>query len=321
MRKATLLDVVRNAVCTHSHPTGLLGAVLHAQCVARALVSGKVPSLAVLEDAIGVASRLPEMIEKDRELTFWRVAFEEDAGDFGEAWTTALSEARGAVSIAAACDGGTGEERYQTIVDGLKLREPARRGSGMLTAVAAAALASSELRAVEAMRIAANTLGTDTDTIGSMAGAILGATVDADPPVDVLDATLVRSDADRVADIAAGRNPVNHQYPDLMRWQAPKTRSDALACSKDGDLVVHGLGRATPPERRGGTSGPRVQVALGEAGITDRPSWSKAESVFPAAIMCVSVVVRCGEATGRVQCKATRHVPRPHWISTRLQTP
>ena len=261
-----LLDVVRNAVCTHSHPTGLLGAVLHAQCVARALVSGKVPSLAVLEDAIGVASRLPEMIEKDRELTFWRVAFEEDAGDFGEAWTTALSEARGAVSIAAACDGGTGEERYQTIVDGLKLREPARRGSGMLTAVAAAALASSELRAVEAMRIAANTLGTDTDTIGSMAGAILGATVDADPPVDVLDAKLIRTDADRLADLAAGGNPMNHQYPDLMRWQAPKTRSDALACSKDGELVVHGLGRATPLKE---------EATLGAQGFTWR--WVRLE--------------------------------------------
>ena len=47
-----------------------MGAVLHAQCVARALVSGKVPLPAVLEDAIGVASRLPEVIERDRELTF-----------------------------------------------------------------------------------------------------------------------------------------------------------------------------------------------------------------------------------------------------------
>ena len=239
-----LLDVVRNAVCTHSHPTGLLGAVLHAQCVARALVSGKVGMHTVLEDAIGVAGRLPEMIGGDRELTFWRVAYEEAAGDFGEAWATALSEARDAVSMAAACDGGTGEERYQTIVDGLKLRDPARRGSGMLTAVAAAALAWCEPRAAEAMCIAANTLGTDTDTIGSMAGAILGATVDTDPPVDVLDVALIRTDAERLGALASGGDPVNHQYPDLMAWQPPKSRADALASSNEGELVVRGLGRA-----------------------------------------------------------------------------
>ena len=115
----------------------------------------------------------------------------------------------------------------------------------MLTAVAAVALAWCEPRAVEAMRIAANTLGTDTDTIATMSGAILGATVETDPPVDVLDAALVRSDADRLADIAVGSDPASHQYPDLMHWLAPKTRSDALACSKDGGLVVRGLGHAT----------------------------------------------------------------------------
>ena len=240
-----LLDVVRNAVCTHSHPTGLLGAVLHAQCVGRALVSGEVAMHTVLEDAIQVASRLPELIASDRELTFWRVAYEEAAGDFGEAWATALSAARDATSMAAACDGGTGEERYRSIVDGLKLRDPARRGSGMLTAVAAAALAWCEPRATEAMRIAANTLGTDTDTIGSMAGAILGATTDADPPVDVLDGDLIRADAGRLADLAIGGAPANHQYPDLMTWHPPKSRADALACARDGDLVVRGLGRAT----------------------------------------------------------------------------
>ena len=222
-----------------------MGAVLHAQCVAHALVCGELPLPADLKDAVRVAARLPEMLETDRELTFWRVAFEEEAGDFGEAWATALAEAGKAVSVAAACSGGTGEERYRTIVDGLRLRDPARRGSGMLTAVAAAALAWCEPRAGEAMCIAANTLGTDTDTIATMSGAILGATLEADPPVDVLDAGVIRKDADRMAEIAAGGHPANHRYPDLMRWVAPRTRADALARSKNGELEVRGLGRGT----------------------------------------------------------------------------
>ena len=78
---------------------------------------------------------------------------------------------------------------------------------------------------MEAMRIAANELGTDTDTIATMAGAILGAATEADPPVEVLDADLFRSEADRLAEIADGGKPPNHAYPDLLHWSAPMIRA------------------------------------------------------------------------------------------------
>ena len=246
-----LLDVVRNAICTHSHATGLMGAVLHAQCVAYSLDSGTVPPPDRLGSMLSVAGRLPEMIDGDRELSFWRVAFEEEAGPFRDAWETALRQAGRAVEIACGCGGARGEERYRAIIDGLELRDTTRRGSGMLTSVAATALAWSEPRAGEAMRIAANTLGTDTDTIATMAGAILGATVDDGPPVDVLDVDLIRCDAERLADVGCGRETTNHRYPDLMHWVAPKTRADALSRSRNGSLVVRGLGSATQLEDRG----------------------------------------------------------------------
>ncbi len=112
---------------------------------------------------------------------------------------------------------------------------PARRGSGMLTALAAVALAWCEPRPAEAMRIAANALGTDTDTIATMAGALLGLTADLGPPVEVLDADLFRSEARRLAQIAAGENPPSHAYPDLLhgshrgpeptRWRRPRMAS------------------------------------------------------------------------------------------------
>ncbi|MYA15321.1 MAG: ADP-ribosylglycohydrolase family protein, partial [Gammaproteobacteria bacterium] len=245
-----LLDVVRNAICTHSHPTGLMGAVLHAQCVAYSLDSGTVPPPDKLGSMLSVAGRLPEMIDGDRELSFWRVAFEEEAGPFRDAWATSLRQAGRAVAIACGCGGARGEERYRTIIDGLELRDATQRGSGMLTSVAAMGLVWSEPHAGEAMRIAANTLGTDTDTIATMAGAILGATVDDSPPVDVLDADLIRCDAERLADIGCGREPTNHPYPDLMHWVAPKTRADVLSRSRNGSLVVRGLGSATQLENR-----------------------------------------------------------------------
>ncbi len=113
----------------------------------------------------------------------------------------------------------------------------------MLTAVAAIALTWWEPRPAEAMRIAANEVGTDTDTIATMAGAIVGAVADADPPVEVIDADLFRAEADRLAAIAAGGySPPSHRYPDLLRWSAPASRADALISSKNGRLRVCGLG-------------------------------------------------------------------------------
>ena len=117
----------------------------------------------------------------------------------------------------------------------------------MLTAVAAVALTRCETRPMEAMRIAANELGTDTDTIATMAGAILGAATEADPPVEVLDADLFRFEAARLAEIAGGGQPPNHAYPDLLHWSAPMIRADALICSKDKRLKVRGLGSVAKP--------------------------------------------------------------------------
>ena len=94
-----LPDVVRNAVCTHSHPTGLMGAVLHALCVAHTMATGHRPSPDDLQTAIGVAERLPEIIESDRELGYWRTAFEKEAGVFSEAWAKAVAEAREAIRL------------------------------------------------------------------------------------------------------------------------------------------------------------------------------------------------------------------------------
>ena len=76
--------------------------------------------------------------------------------------------------------------------------------------------------------IAANELGTDTDTIATMAGAILGGSTKEEPPVKVLDAELFLSEADRLVDLSEGKRPASHSYPDLLHWSPPKTRVDAL---------------------------------------------------------------------------------------------
>lgn len=236
-----LQDVVRNAICTHSHLNGLLGAVMHALALAHTMSSGRIPSPNDMIDAANLAENILQMMEDDFNFRLWRVAFEAEAGAFADGWAQAVSECREAIKGAeAACDMGG----YSELASRLDLRDPSRLGSGVLTAIAAVGLIWSEPRPREAMRIAANELGTDTDTIATMAGAIMGAAADEDPPVEVMDADLFRSEANRLAEIALGGSPKNHGYPDLLHWNAPKTRADSMAQSKDGGLYILGLGRA-----------------------------------------------------------------------------
>ncbi len=240
-----LPDVVRNSVCTHSHPTGLMGAVLHSLCVAYSTATGEVPSPKQLPTLREQTARVPGLVARDDELRYWRAAFQQEESRFDSAWARAWDEVQQSVEHVAACrNGSQGVDGYEAIVQALGLRERERRGSGILTAVAALGLAWCEDRPAEAMRIAANAVGTDTDTIASMAGAILGATADADPPLEVLDGPLIRSEAVRLARIGEGESPASHPYPDLLHWTAPKHRAEALERTKDGGLRVLGLGPA-----------------------------------------------------------------------------
>ncbi len=249
-----LPDVVRNSVCTHSHPIGLLGSVVHALTLAHTMAKRSLPSVDELLAAIETASQLPESLQKDNEMaSYWRGTFEREAGDeFGTVWGFAIEECKEAVKVAdESVSSVNSANRYSSLIERLRLRDPARRGSGLLTAIASVGLLWCESNPERALRIAANELGTDTDTIASMAGALVGATADAEPPTEVLDSKLFRSEADRLTKIAFGEQLHLHQYPDLLRWFPPSRRTDTLARTLDGGLYVRGLGpvrKARDPE-------------------------------------------------------------------------
>ena len=240
-----LPDVVRNSVCSHSHPYALLGAVLHSLALARAMTTGRNPSADDLIEDTRFAANFPELVQGDLEINqFWRAALERDAGGFAERWARTVQECQDAISAISGTANHEGAERYEAMVDRLMLRDPKRRGNGVLTAVAAVGLTWCEPEPERALRIAANVVGTDTDTIATMAGAILGVNAAADPSVAVLDAALFVSEADRMSAIAEGGKPQSHRYPDLLHWSPPKTQADALAKVKEGGFYVAGLGRA-----------------------------------------------------------------------------
>ena len=243
-----LPDVVRNAVCTHSHPTGLMGAVIHAIAVAHALVTGDSPSPEDTADAISIAAEVPTLMANDFEVwNYWRTAFERESGSFPEAWEQSVADSRELLrAVSTNTDDLAGAERYSSIIDTLKLRDARNRGNGIRTAIAAIGLIWCEPCPEEAIQIAANELGTDTDTIATMSGAILGICAESEPPTAVMDAHLLMSEAERLSEIACGGKPPGFRYPDLLHWSAPKTRSDALLSVGEGALWVSGLGSAEP---------------------------------------------------------------------------
>lgn len=245
---AYLLDVARNSICTHAHPVGLVGAVTHALALAHTMTTGELPQPDELTGLLRTANELPALLSNDAQAgQYWLTSWERHAKQpFADTWRRTVDETLAAVTTArdAASSSGRPSERYQAVVDALQLREEQRRGSGQLTAIAAVALAWCERRPADALVLAANTLGTDTDTIATMAGALLGAACSEEPAGDILDRDLITAEADRLTALATGTGAptVGHRYPDLLTWSAPKTQADALVATGGDQLHVLGLG-------------------------------------------------------------------------------
>jgi hypothetical protein len=117
----------------------------------------------------------------------WICAWEEQSGQpLDQALDSALAEGRDMLAQARDSTG------YVELATRLGALDPRTRGSGLSTAVLALALAW--MHAEDPLRgvvLAANLLESDTDTIASMAGALLGAIHTDAPPTPPADADLI----------------------------------------------------------------------------------------------------------------------------------
>ncbi|MEU3935636.1 ADP-ribosylglycohydrolase family protein [Streptomyces sp. NPDC029044] len=242
-------DVVRNAVSTHGHPRGILGAVLHAVLLAHTLDTNEIPGPKQWRPAVDWLERVPDVIAKDDELAYlWLPTWTNAAGtDFQSAALTVADECRTAFEAVDSTTPLT-PEAYAALVERLGGFDGATRGSGTVTTVLAAVLAHAHASSPEAaLLLAANTLGSDTDTIATMAGALLGAVTAAPPPGAVQDADAIDSEARRMWDISRGRQAATFAYPDLLRWSPPKATLDLVGHTPMGPALA-GLGPLTPTD-------------------------------------------------------------------------
>jgi len=244
-----MLDVITDSVCTHGHPRAIVGACFHAATIAYCLRDGVVPGPSRWEEIAGELDDAPSLIEGHRSLgSTWVALWEQETGKrFCDAWRRTVDELRTAIGQVADSVNGADStsEAYRGISARLGLTDKAQRGSGILTPVAAVALAAAAEDAHDAAVVAANEIGTDTDTIATMAGALLGACDAAiEPPEEPLDTDYLLREADRLVAVSRGGTTAGHSYPDILTWTAPQAQADALV-QADDRLLVDGLGEVT----------------------------------------------------------------------------
>lgn len=243
-----LPDVIKNAICTHGHARGILGAAFHALCVAYALQHMSIPGPKEWQDFIDYFNSIPKLIRKDRELNdFWLPTWEQSSGqNIEKLFSGAAGECRKDIELIREMTKDVPECNYPDIVKAIGGMSPQYRGSGTKTAILAAALGwFYKDRPKEAMEVAVNLLGSDTDTIATMSGAILGAAIDEDPPGEICDKAYIKKEASRLYAISHGEKAESFTYPDLLKWNVSSVQSDFVG-TEHGRLAVSGLGYVEP---------------------------------------------------------------------------
>ncbi|WP_278929346.1 ADP-ribosylglycohydrolase family protein [Pseudomonas qingdaonensis] len=247
-----LADVIRNSVCTHGHMRGIAGAVVHALSLAHTLETGRVPGP---EDWLNYAEDIEsihQIIANDNELsTFWLPTWEEKSGrtlisaviDTANEWRQSANNASKLVNMANFSDSAALYAKLITSENGLSKEE---RGSGLKSALFAnvAAFIGKLSGSQETIEMVANLLDSDTDTIATMAGALIGAaSPDARFIGPVQDYVYITDEATRMYEVSQGESAATFNYPDTLYWQAPRAAIDML--TRNGNQTsIEGLGNA-----------------------------------------------------------------------------
>ncbi len=238
-------NVVRNAICTHGHPRGILGAVFHALCLAYALEKNLIPGPDDWKRAIDFFPKVAELVHKDHELSsFWLPVWEERINlSIEHAFEKVEEECLADFDVVQKCILKKSQTAYPDLVEAIGGFDNSMRGSGTKTAMIASALCwmYQDKGPAHALEIAANLLFSDTDTIATMAGAILGVVADNPPEGRLLDLNYIEKEAIRLYRISIGESTESFSYPDLLKWQPPNTQQDAVGLINDS-LALAGLG-------------------------------------------------------------------------------
>lgn len=245
--RTILVSVIRNAISTHGHIRGIAGAMVHAIALARIFRHERFPSPNEWGDFADVIRTIPELVAMDSELSaFWLPTWEKLSGNnIGFATARVADEWVACVKDASLHLIGSPIDAYTRVVKELGGLTDVERGSGLKSALFSlvACWVFREAGPKECIETIANYLGSDTDTIGTMAGALFGALPNQISPDDTIqDRDYLEAEAVRLFEVSQGTSSTDRfPYPDLLYWQAPKTALDCVG-STGGNYELAGFG-------------------------------------------------------------------------------
>ncbi len=241
-----LIAIVRNSICTHGNMRGIAGAAFHGICLRYVRDNGSTPDIDRCEALVEQMSDLPTLVAEDSEMgLFWLPVWQQRSNvTFSEAYNAVRNELIDDLrTLRLLVIDNDKSYAYRAAVHAIGANGSQQRGSATKTSVLAAYLANlyRDESIDSALICAANTLESDTDTIASMCGAMMGM-VTADPPeTDLMDRYYISEQAVRLARISIGRSVERIPYPNLLKWKPPRTQQDSVL-SNGGRLEVLALG-------------------------------------------------------------------------------
>lgn len=241
-----LLDVLSDAIITHGHGRGILGAAFHAICLASTLKNGSPISPKMWHDAVHFLLNVPVIMDKELELSsIWIQQWQEDTKEnFQTHVNTIVDEFRSTISMFDDSSSGSPASRYESFARKINAVGGKEVGSGVKTsilAMAAAYLFRNE-DPEACLKAVAGLLHSDTDTIATMAGALIGASATQPPAHPVQDREYIASEAKRLANLSNGICERFFAYPSVISWRPQRAPLDQVYASKDG-VYLAGLGK------------------------------------------------------------------------------
>lgn len=236
-----LTGVVKDSLVTHGHMVGVCGALFHAQCLAHVFSERMLPGPDDWMRFVDDFYSIDRVVRSDGQLSqFWLGAWEQlSKTSLDQAIAKVADLAKGYVRAAKEASEGD-NNAYTFLLDSMECRGRFL-GAGINTAIAAAYLAWTSADAETAVLRASNAIGSDTDTIGTMAGALSGVLAEAPLDWQLQDRGYILSEARRMFLVTEKRESGSFSYPDLSVWRSPRMQWDAVGVV-GGRTAVKGLG-------------------------------------------------------------------------------
>ncbi|MBN5360587.1 ADP-ribosylglycohydrolase family protein [Serratia ureilytica] len=248
-----LLDVLKDSLVTHGHPHGFCGAIFHAKTLLDILLYNKVPDIRDWKKYIESFSVIPDLIRMDSQLSsFWLAEWESNSQlSLSDSILKCQKEILYDLENINAILQENNEKTYRRILEITGCLTDKYRGSGIKTALVSAVLAHiyQHDNIESALVCAANEIDSDTDTIASMCGALLGAYSEQEVTWPLQDRDYLISESMRLANIERSNSQRSFEYPKIQSWVPPYKQNDAVGIVENNFALV-GLGMLTNIDER-----------------------------------------------------------------------